>query len=194
MLIGYARVSTRDQDLSLQRTALNEAGCEKIYEDRKSGARAVRAGLTAALDDLRKGDVLVVWKLDRLGRSLRHLIDIVDDLRERGADFRSLTDQIDTSTPTGRFFFNVMGSLAEMERELIAERTRAGLDAARVAGRTGGRPRRLTDEKIAAAKQLLQAGQTYRDVAGVLGVSYKTLYTWVPASEIETTAQEQTGT
>ena len=164
MLIGYARVSTRDQDLSLQRAALDEARCEKIYEDRKSGTRVVRAGLTAALDDLRKGDVLVVWKLDRLGRSLRHLIDLVDGLRERGVDFRSLTDQIDTSTPTGRFFFNVMGSLAEMERELIAERTRAGLDAARAAGRTGGRPRRLTNEKIAAAKQLLQAGQTYRDV------------------------------
>ena len=191
MLIDYARVSTRDQDLSLQRAALDEAGCEKIYEDRKSGTRVVRAGLTAALDDLRKGDVLVVWKLDRLGRSLRHLIDLVDGLRERGVDFRSLTDQIDTATPTGRFFFNVMGSLAEMEREVIAERTRAGLDAARAAGRTGGRPRRLTNEKIAAAKQLLQAGQTYRDVAGVLGVSYKTLYTWVPASEIEMAAEEQ---
>ena len=190
MLIGYARVSTKDQDLSLQKAALTQAGCEKIYEDRKSGARAERPGLTAALADLRQGDCLVVWKLDRLARSLKNLITLVDGLAQREVNLKSLTDQIDTSTPTGRFFFNMMGVLGEFEREIIAERTRAGLDAARQKGRVGGRKRVMTDEKIDAAKRLLRDGMDYREVASTLGVSHQTLYKWVPASEIEVTARE----
>ncbi|MEY2343343.1 recombinase family protein, partial [Acidithiobacillus sp. IBUN Pt1247-S3] len=130
MLIGYARVSTQDQNLDLQREALTKAGCEKIMEDRLSGARVERPGLTQALGDLRTGDTLVVWKLDRLGRSVRNLIDLVSSLQARDVQFKSLTDAIDTGTPSGRFFFHVMASLAEMERDLTIERTRAGLEAA----------------------------------------------------------------
>ena len=129
-------------------------------------------------------DTLVVWKLDRLGRSLKDLISIVNALDGRGVHFRSLTDSIDTSTPSGRFFFHIMDSLALMERELIAERTRAGQDAARKQGRVGGRPREMTDSKIAAAKRLLQDGASYREVAKTLGVTVPTLYRWVPATEL----------
>ena len=185
MLIGYARVSTRDQDLSLQLEALNGAGCEKIFEDRASGARAEREGLKQAMLVLREDDTLVVWKLDRLGRSLRDLIGIVNALAGRGVHFRSLTDSIDTSTPSGRFFFHVMASLAEMERELISERTLAGQEAARKQGRRGGRPRSLTDSKLAAARKLLQDGVSYRDVAKNLGVTIPTLYRWVPAERLQ---------
>ena len=185
MLIGYARVSTRDQDLSLQLEALNRAGCEKIFEDRASGAKAEREGLKQAMLVLREDDTLVVWKLDRLGRSLRDLIGIVNTLAGRGVHFRSLTDNIDTSTPSGRFFFHVMASLAEMERELIAERTRAGQEAARKQGRRGGRPRTLTDSKLAAARKLLQDGASYREVAKNLGVTIPTLYRWVPAEGLQ---------
>jgi len=127
MLIGYARVSTQDQNLELQREALGKAGCQKIFEDTQSGARANRPGLAKALEMLREDDTLVVWKLDRLGRSVRQLVNLVSELRKRGIQFKSLTDSIDTGTPSGRFFFHVMASLAEMERELTAERTRVGL-------------------------------------------------------------------
>lgn len=134
MQIGYVRVSTNDQNTDLQRNALNCAGCELIFEDKISGTKAERPGLKKLLRTLSEGDTLVVWKLDRLGRSMRHLVVLVEELRERGINFRSLTDAIDTSTPMGRFFFHVMGALAEMERELIVERTRAGLAAARRKG------------------------------------------------------------
>ncbi|WP_250667047.1 MULTISPECIES: recombinase family protein, partial [Escherichia] len=130
MLIGYVRVSTNEQNTALQRNALESAGCELIFEDKASGKKAERPGLKKVLRMLSRGDTLVVWKLDRLGRSMRHLVVLVEELRDRGINFRSLTDSIDTSTPMGRFFFHVMGALAEMERELIVERTRAGLDAA----------------------------------------------------------------
>ncbi len=126
MLVGYARVSTQDQNLELQTEALQKAGCKKIFEDRMSGSRAERPGLAQARDNLRAGDTLVVWKLDRLGRSVKHLVDLVGELQKQGVQFRSLTDSIDTGTASGRFFFHVMASLAEMERELIVERTRAG--------------------------------------------------------------------
>src|SRR4051794_37746671 len=131
MLIGYARVSTQDQNLALQRHALRHSGCERIYEDKISGTRAERPGLVKALDTLRVGDTLVVWKLDRLGRSVKQLVDLVAQLSASGVHFQSLTDSIDTGTPSGRFFFHVMASLAEMERELMVERTQAGLAAAR---------------------------------------------------------------
>ena len=138
MLIGYARVSTQDQNLELQIEALTKAGCHRLFDDKVSGSRAERAGLAKALDMLRDGDTLVVWKLDRLGRSVKNLVDLVGQLHKQGVQFKSLTDAIDTGTPSGRFFFHVMASLAEMERELIVERTRAGLDVARQLGRKGG--------------------------------------------------------
>lgn len=137
MLIGYARVSTTDQNTELQTKALIRAECELIFEDTASGKNAQRPGLKRAIRRLRRGDTLMVWKLDRLGRSVRDLIELVSALQAKGIHFRSLTDSIDTSTPAGRFFFHVMSALAEMERELIVERTRAGLDAARLQGRIG---------------------------------------------------------
>lgn len=182
MLIGYARVSTQDQNLDLQTEALTKAGCEKIFNDKISGSRAERPGLTKALEMLREGDTLVVWKLDRLGRSVKNLVDLVGELHQQGIQFKSLTDAIDTGTPSGRFFFHVMASLAEMERELIVERTRAGLDVARQLGRKGGRKPKMTDSKIESAKKLLASGVPPKDVAKNLGVSVPTLYRWVPAS------------
>ena len=182
MLIGYARVSTQDQNLDLQLEALTKAGCKKVFDDKISGSRAERPGLTKALELLREGDTLVVWKLDRLGRSVKNLVDLVSELHRQGVQFKSLTDAIDTGTPSGRFFFHVMASLAEMERELMVERTRAGLELARQLGRKGGRKRQMTDSKIESAKKLLASGIPPRDVAKNLGVSVPTLYRWIPAS------------
>jgi DNA invertase Pin-like site-specific DNA recombinase len=182
MLVGYARVSTLDQNLDLQIDALKKAGCKKIFEDKLGGSRAERPGLAKALEILREDDTLVVWKLDRLGRSVKNLVDLVGDLHQQGVQFKSLTDAIDTGTPSGRFFFHVMASLAEMERELTIERTRAGLEVARQLGRKGGRKRQMTDSKIESAKKLLTSGVPPRDVAKNLGVSVPTLYRWVPAS------------
>jgi len=136
-LIGYARLSTQDQNLELQREALTRAGCQKVFEDKVSGTRAERPGLAKVLEMLRDSDILVVWKLDRLSRSVKQLVDLVGELHKQGVQFKSLTDSIDTGTPSGRFFFHVMASLAEMERELIVERTRAGLQVARQLGRKG---------------------------------------------------------
>ena len=182
MLIGYARVSTLDQNLELQREALTKAGCQKVFEDKVSGTRADRPGLGKAQEMLREGDTLVVWKLDRLGRSVKQLVDLVGEFHKQGIQFKSLTDAIDTGTPSGRFFFHVMASLAEMERELIVERTRAGLDVARQLGRKGGRKNKMTDSKIETKKKLLDSGVPPKDVAKNLGVSVPTLYRWVPAS------------
>ena len=182
MLIGYARVSTQDQNLDLQIDALIKAGCKKVLDDKVSGSRAERPGLAKALEMLREGDTLVVWKLDRLGRSVKNLVNLVGELHKQGVQFKSLTDAIDTGTPSGRFFFHVVASLAEMERELTIERTRAGLEVARQLGRKGGRKRQMTDSKIASAKKLLTSGVPPRDVARNLGVSIPTLYRWIPAS------------
>ena len=182
MLIGYARVSTQDQNLELQIDALTKAGCKKIFDDKISGSRAERPGLTKALEMLREDDTLVVWKLDRLGRSVKNLVNLVGELHKQGIQFKSLTDAIDTGTASGRFFFHVMASLAEMERELTVERTRAGLEVARQLGRKGGRKRQMTDSKIESAKKLLANGVPPRDVAKNLGVSVPTLYRWIPAS------------
>jgi DNA invertase Pin-like site-specific DNA recombinase len=181
MFIGYARVSTNDQNLDLQIEALAKAGCEKIYEDIISGSRSERPGLNKTLEMLRRGDSLVVWKLDRLGRSVRNLIDLVGGLDKEGINFKSLTDSIDTSTPSGRFFFHVMASLAQMERELIIERTKAGLESAKQLGRTGGRKRLMTESKILSARKLLASGVPPKDVAKDLGISVPTLYRWLPA-------------
>ena len=182
MLIGYARVSTQDQNLDLQIDALTKAGCKNVFDDKISGSRAERPGLAKALEMLREGDTLTVWKLDRLGRSVKNLVDLVGELHKQGVQFKSLTDAIDTGTPSGRFFFHVMASLAEMERELTVERTRAGLEVARQLGRKGGRKRQMTDSKIESAKKLLANGVPPRDVAKNLGVSVPTLYRWIPAS------------
>ncbi|WP_263054221.1 recombinase family protein [[Curtobacterium] plantarum] len=183
MLIGYIRVSTNDQNTDLQRVALQSAECELIFEDRISGKTSDRPGLKKALRCLQPGDTLVVWKLDRLGRSMRHLVMLTEELRERGVNFRSLTDSIDTSTPMGRFFFHVMGALAEMERELIIERTRAGLAAARDKGRIGGRRRKMTAETVEHARRMLAQGATLLQVSLVLDVSVKTVYRYIPAPE-----------
>ena len=176
MLIGYARVSTQDQDLTAQIDALTKKGCEEIFEDKVSGMKSSRPGLDEALTYMRAGDTFVVWKLDRLGRSLRHLLELVAELKERGIEFVSLTDSIDTTTPMGRFFFHMMSALAELERDLIRERTKAGLDAARARGRVGGRPPKLTEDQIDAARTLVEGGQGVSEVAKLFGVHGSTLY------------------
>ena len=182
MLIGYARVSTKDQNLELQLQALEQAGCEKVYEDKISGSRTEREGLSRALEHIREGDTFVVWKLDRLGRTTKGLIDFVKDLENKGIGFRSLTDSIDTSSAHGRFFFHVMSALAEMEKALIVERTQAGLAVAKAQGKVGGRKRLFTEDKIKIAKKLLEAGTPPKDVAKTLGVSIPTLYRHLPAT------------
>jgi DNA invertase Pin-like site-specific DNA recombinase len=177
MLVGYARVSTEDQNLDLQKDALAKAGCERIWEDRASGARDDRPGLAAALSHAREGDCLVVWRLDRLGRSLRSLIDFTEELRERGVEFRSLTEGIDTTTPAGRFYFHILGALAQMERELVRERTVAGLAAARARGRKGGRKPKLSAKQVAHARKLLEDPYTtIKEVAASMGVNRSTIY------------------
>jgi DNA invertase Pin-like site-specific DNA recombinase len=184
MRIGYARVSTRDQNLEMQLDALAKTACMRIFTDKLSGALGDRPGLKEALSHLREGNTLVVWKLDRLGRSVKGLVDLVNGLEARKVHFQSVTDGVDTKTPAGRFFFHVMASLAQMERELILERTRAGLEAARCQGRVGGRKRQMTESKIQAARKLLASGTPPQEVAHSLGVSVPTLYRWVPASSV----------
>jgi DNA invertase Pin-like site-specific DNA recombinase len=188
MLIGYARVSTVDQNLALQRDALAEAGCEQIFVEQMSGAVADRPELMAALQFARSGDTLIVWKLDRLARSMKQLIETVETLRERGIGFRSLTEALDTTTAQGRLVFHMFGALAEFERSLIRERTRAGLSAAKKAGRTGGRPPKLTDDDIQAAKAMLTNPDIgVASVAHRLGVSLATLYRHIPAARTANT-------
>lgn len=181
MLIGYARVSTNDQNLALQKEALQKAGCDRIYEDEITGTKDNRPGLNKALEMLRSDDTLVVWKLDRLGRSVKSLIELVSDLNAKNINFKSLTDSIDTSTVSGRFFFNVMAALAQMERELIVERTKAGLEIAKKRGKVGGRKKVMTDSKLISAKRLLESGALPKDVARDLNISVATLYRWIPA-------------
>jgi DNA invertase Pin-like site-specific DNA recombinase len=176
MTIGYIRVSTVDQDESLQRDALTAAGCQRLFVDKASGARSHRPELDRMLDQLRPGDTVVVWRLDRLGRSLRHLISRVAELEERGVHLRSLTEQLDTSTPAGRLVFHVFASMAEFERDLIRERTMAGLQAARARGRKGGRPSVWTPEKLATAQAMQEVGRDVAAIARVLGVSRASVY------------------
>ena len=177
MHIGYARVSTRDQDAAMQAEALVAAGCEKIFEETASGAQKDRPELMKAIAYLRKGDVLTVWKLDRLARSLKQLIDTVEELERRGIGFVSLTESIDTTTPGGRLVFHLFGSLAEFERELIRERTNAGLKSAKQRGVKLGRPKSLEGEALNVAKALLKSGEmSAAQVAAHVGVSRATLY------------------
>jgi DNA invertase Pin-like site-specific DNA recombinase len=180
MFIGYARVSTDDQNLDLQRDALQKAGCEQIYTDRVSGTKAERKGLTDALSHLRAGDTLVVWRLDRLGRSLRHLIDTVTDLQEEGVEFKSITEAIDTTTSGGRLVFNIFASLAEFEREIIRERTKAGLTAARSRGKSGGRPKALTEKQVQMLRNLAaDRSNSIDEICKTLGISRTTFYRYL---------------
>lgn len=192
MVIGYARVSTQEQSIDLQKDALSKAGCEQIFTDTMSGAKAERPGLQEALSYMRPSDVLVVWKLDRLGRSLKNLIKVVTDLHSRGIGFRSLTESIDTTTSIGNFFFHVFGALAEFERDLIRERTQAGLAAARARGRKGGRPRAkgLNDEKKLAMALALYNDKrnSVKDICRTFGVSRATLYRYLSHPTTSTVA------
>ncbi len=178
MKIGYARVSTADQNLDLQTDALKQAGCEKIFADHGvSGAKAERPGLDKALDQIRKGDTLVIWKLDRLGRSLSHLLSIVEDLKQRGADFASVQDGFDTASASGKMVFSVIGAMAEYERNLMRERTMAGLAAARARGRMGGRPKTLDDSQVKVVIALANAGKlTIKEICEQVGCSRSTYY------------------
>ncbi len=177
MLIGYARVSTHEQTLNLQQDALTKAGCTKIFTDTASGAKTERIGLEEALNYVRKGDTLVVWRLDRLGRSLPHLIATMTDLEERGIGFKSLTENIDTTTSGGKLIFHIFGALAEFERNLISERTLAGLTAARARGRQGGRPKALTPEQQRIAQALYDdPANAIADICRTLKISRATLY------------------
>ncbi|MFC4387949.1 recombinase family protein [Gracilibacillus marinus] len=184
MLVGYARISTQDQSLDLQKDALLQIGCKKVFTDVASGGKASRTGLEDALNFLRKEDTLVVWKLDRLGRSLKHLIDLVNDLNERGIHFKSLQESIDTSTSGGKLVFHVFGALAEFEREIIKERTKAGLSAAKARGRLGGRPKIMDEKKVAMAKKLREdPNHSIEDICQILGVSRATFYRYLKAGE-----------
>ncbi|MCA0268444.1 MAG: recombinase family protein [Bacteroidetes bacterium] len=186
MLIGYARVSTNDQTHDLQLDALNAAGCGRVFSDTASGAKADRPGLAEALAFAREGDVIVVWKLDRLGRSTRHLIDTLETLRERSIGFRSIKEGFDTTTPMGRLLYTMTAALAEFERDLIRERTMAGLDAARARGRTGGRKHKLTREDVDNASRALRLNLVSpTKLAETLGISTSTLYRYVsPSGEV----------
>ena len=180
MLIGYARVSTGDQNLDLQRDALRAAGCEKIHEDRISGAKADRPGLAKAMEMARAGDVLAVWRLDRLGRSLHDLIILARALDEAGIGLMSLQERIDTSSSGGKLIFHMFGALAEFERNLIRERTQAGLSAARARGRKGGRPKTLDPAKRQLAVQLYDAKHhTIAEICRMMGISKPTLYNYL---------------
>ena len=181
-VIGYARVSTKEQDLSLQLDALSKYGCDRIFTDKLSSVKE-RQGLTDALGYLRDGDTLVVWKLDRLCRSLPDLIKISEQIRTTGAQLVSITESIDTSTPAGRLYFNILGALGQMERELIQERVKAGLAAARRRGKVPGKPR-VSEEKLELARRELSAGRTYPEVARILGVHPQTLYRLVPVKSL----------
>ena len=182
MLVGYARVSSRDQNPDLQLDALKAAGCEKLFVEKASGVSRERPELQAALNYAREGDTLVVWKLDRLARSTRQLIETVEDLQTRGIGFRCVTqNEIDTTTAGGRLVFTIFGAIAEFEREIIRERTRAGLEAAHARGRKGGRPKGLTDADLKIARTLLRDRDiTVANVARQLGVAPATLYRHIP--------------
>jgi DNA invertase Pin-like site-specific DNA recombinase len=188
LVLGYARVSTLEQNEDLQRDALTAAGCDRLFVDKASGKHGPRPALDIMLDQLRAGDTVVIWRLDRLGRSLRHLIDIFADLDNRGVSVRSLTESIDTSTPGGKLIFHIFGSLAEFERDLIRERTIAGLAAARARGRRGGRPTVWTPAKLRTVLAMHRDGEhDIATIARVLGVSRASVYRALAASREDAT-------
>ena len=180
MLIGYARVSTDDQNLDLQHDALENAGCEKFYDDHMTGSKINRPGLDAAIDFARHGDIIVVWRLDRLSRSLKDLIEMVGKLDEKGIGLNSLHESINTSSSSGKLIFHIFGALAEFERNLIRERTHAGLQAARARGRKGGRPKKLDTEKAKLACKLYKDKEhSINQICQLIGVSKPTLYKYL---------------
>jgi DNA invertase Pin-like site-specific DNA recombinase len=184
MKIGYARVSTDDQNLRLQTDALNQAGCEKVFQDIMSGAKAKRPGLREALDYARSGDTIVVWRLDRLGRSLKDLIEIVNRLEEKGIGLQSLQESIDTNTSGGKLIFHIFGALAEFERNLISERTMAGLAAARARGKKGGRPKALGEKKRDLLYQLYDERQhSVKEMCDIMNISRSTFYNYLDKRE-----------
>lgn len=183
MLIGYARVSTDDQNLDLQHDALKKAGCEKFYDDQMTGSKINRPGLEAAIDFARQGDIIVVWRLDRLSRSLKDLIEMVALLDEKGIGLKSLQESIDTSSSSGKLIFHIFGALAEFERNLIRERTHAGLQAARARGRKGGRPKKLSNDKSKLVVQLYEGRKhSIKQICELVGVSKPTLYKYLKKS------------
>ena len=197
MRIGYARVSTKEQSLDLQVDALRDAGCEQVFQEVASGTKTARPALDDLLSRLRAGDVLVIWKLDRLGRSLKHLVTLTAELMEREVGLVSLNDPIDTTTPQGRLVFNIFASLAEFERELIRERTQAGLKAARARGRKGGRPKGLSKEakqKAMAAETLYREGElSVQAICDQLGITKPTLYAYLRHRGVKTGARSNSG-
>ncbi|NTE37649.1 recombinase family protein [Agrobacterium tumefaciens] len=195
MLIGYARVSTQEQSTQSQEDALRAAGCERIFIEAASGARADRPELGKALEFMREGDQLVVWKLDRLARSLLQLVEIVMKLKERNIEFRSLTDQIDTASAGGRLQFHIFSAFAEFERDLVRERTKAGLIAAQKKGRIGGRPKALSEEDVIQARALMRDGRfTSKEVAKRFNISLSTLYKYVPAERSQEAPMSEAAT
>lgn len=184
MIVGYARVSTEDQNLDLQVSALRRVGCKSIYSDHGVSGNAIsRPGLNRAFKSLKQGDTLVVWRLDRLGRSLVHLVHAINDMEKRGIHFRSLTESIDTSSSGGRLVFHIMAAMAEFERNLIGERTRAGMTAAKASGRNVGRPRALSEKQRIAALKALMRGETKAKIAERFGVSVRTVERMLPATD-----------
>jgi DNA invertase Pin-like site-specific DNA recombinase len=190
--IGYARVSTGEQDTALQLDALRKAGCERLFEDKASGMKTDRPGLAEAIRYVRDGDTLTVWKLDRLGRSMKHLIEIITELDAKGVGFRSITESIDTTTSGGRLVFHLFGALAQFERDLIRERTRAGLQAAEDRGRRGGRQVVVTPEKLAKARQHLAAGLNVRKAAARVKIGKTALYEALRAEKATTSTGKPT--
>lgn len=200
MLIGYARVSTTSQNLDLQIDALEKAGCEKIFTDKQTGrnglnpAQDMREGLARAMDQLRAGDTLVVWKLDRLGRNVRGLLEFADNLKQIGVEFKSIRDNIDTATPIGRLFFTIIAAMGQMEVDLTAERAAAGREAARSRGRLGGRPNKLNKDQLAIAEAAIAAGKTYGELASTFGVARSTIYRSLQAMKTQKTETPQGST
>ncbi len=188
MKIGYARVSTKDQNLALQRDALAKEGCGQIFEEKQSGAKSDRPELRRMIDQLREGDTVIIWKLDRLGRSLRDLVNLVTEIQDKGAGLKSLHDSIDTTTPQGKLTFHLFAALAEFEREIIADRTRAGLESARARGRKGGRPKGLSrkaQDKAIIAATLYRQGTPVSEIAEHLHISKSTLYRYLEHKGVE---------
>ncbi len=189
MKIGYARVSTKDQSLNLQKDALKKAGCEKIYSEQISGTKTDRTKLNEMIEHIRQGDVIIVWKLDRLGRSLRDLVNLVSKFQDLGVGFKSLHDNIDTTTPTGKLTFHLFAALAEFERDIISERTKAGLASARARGRRGGRPKGLSKkalDKARLAESLYnEKNNSIQEICEYLSVSKPTLYRYLRSRDVE---------
>ena len=196
MLVGYARISTTDQNLDLQRDALKAAGCERTFTDTASGAKTERPGLTQLLKESRQGDTLVVWKLDRLGRSLPHLVETVREMEAQGIGFKSLQENIDTTTSGGKLIFHIFASLAEFERDLIRERTNAGLSAARARGKRGGRPRGVMDTNKQKAALALKndTSRSVSEICEILGVSRNTYYKYVRLDDQAKNGKPKTAT